>query len=186
MIETSSEAARRALTREALALKPAKRAGDHSEGARDVAIWFSILEFLKANPAEKVCFVTNNTKDFGDGITYPYPVNEDVEGLEDRLTRLTDFNEVISAFTTTVSGAYAEAAADDLLRSSAVRARVAQTAVEIPASPVGFTGLDRDDTVVQWRGWWAAPEVELLTLLFFIFGGLWPGKTGPRRRPALR
>ncbi|THA79792.1 PIN domain-containing protein [Streptomyces sp. A0592] len=164
VIETSPEVARRALTREALALKPAKRAGDHSEGARDVAIWFSILEFLKANPGEKVCFVTNNTNDFGDGSAYPYPMNEDVEGLENRLTRLTDFNEVVSAFTKTVSGADAEAVADELLRSSAVRARVAQTAVEILASPTGFAGLNADDTVVQWRGWWIAPEAELLTV----------------------
>lgn len=164
VIETSPEVARRALTREALALKPAKRAGDHSEGARDVAIWFSILEFLKANPDEKVCFVTNNTNDFGDGIAYPYPMNEDVESLEDRLTRLTDFDQVVSAFAKTVSGADAEAVADELLRSPAVRARVAQTAVEILASPTGFAGLDTDDTVVQWRGWWTAPEVELLTV----------------------
>ncbi|MFF3677375.1 PIN domain-containing protein [Streptomyces sp. NPDC002120] len=164
VIETSPEVARRALAREALALKPAKRAKDHSEGARDVAIWFSILEFLKANPDETVCFVTNNTDDFGDGITYPYPMNEDVEGLENRLTRITDFNEVVSAFTRTVSGAAAEVAADELLRSRAVRARVAQTAVELLTSPSGFTGLDTDDTVVQWRGWWTAPEVELLTV----------------------
>ncbi|MEU5150035.1 hypothetical protein AB0G42_22985 [Streptomyces yangpuensis] len=164
VIETSPEVARSALTREALALKPAKRAGDHSEGARDVAIWFSILEFLKANPDEKVWFVTNNTKDFGDGTDYPYPMNEDVEGLEDRLIRLADFDEVVSAFTKTVSGADAEAVADELLRSQAVRARVAQTAVELLTSPSGFTGLNTDDTLVQWRGWWLAPEVELLTV----------------------
>ncbi|MFF1372692.1 PIN domain-containing protein [Streptomyces virginiae] len=165
VIETSPEAMRKALTREALALKPAKRAGDHSEGARDVAIWFSILEFLKANPDEKVYFVTNNTKDFGDGTyPYPYPMNEDVEGLEDRLTRLADFNEVVSEFTKTVSGADAEAVADELLRSQAVRARVAQTAVELLTSFSGFAGLDTDDTVVRWRGWWLAPEVELLTV----------------------
>ncbi|MEU6215715.1 PIN domain-containing protein [Streptomyces sp. NPDC047023] len=164
VIETSPEVARRALTREALALKPAKRAKDHSEGARDVAIWFSIIEFLKANPDETVHFVTDNTTDFGDGITYPYPMNEDIEGLENRLTRLTDFNEVVSAFTKTVSGADAEAVADELLRSPGVRARVAQTAAELLTSPSGFAGLGTDDTVVQWRGWWTAPEVELVTV----------------------
>ncbi|MFF4012765.1 PIN domain-containing protein [Streptomyces sp. NPDC001717] len=164
VIDTSPEVARRALSREALALKPAKRAADHSEGARDVAIWFSILEFLKENPEEKVCFVTANTKDFGDGVTYPYPMNEDVQGLEHRLTRLMDFNEVVSAFTKTVSGTDAEAVADELLRSRSVRSRVARTAVEMLTSASGFAGLDGDDTAVQWRGWWASPEVEVLAI----------------------
>ncbi|MGW1364730.1 PIN domain-containing protein, partial [Streptomyces chartreusis] len=86
VIETSGEAARRALAREAVALPPAARCKDHSKGSRDAAIWFSIIEFLKANPDESVCLVTDNTNDFGDGETYPYPMNEDIAGLEDRLT----------------------------------------------------------------------------------------------------
>lgn len=114
-----------------MALPPAKRAKDHSEGARDAAIWFSILEFLKQNPEEHVCFVTDNTSDFGDGTVYPYPLNEDVRGLEGRLTRLKDFDQVVSQFTKEVSGKDAEAAAGLLLRSQAVRERVAQTAAEI-------------------------------------------------------
>ncbi|MCM8554258.1 hypothetical protein NDF60_28570 [Streptomyces sp. STCH 565 A] len=164
VIETSGEVARRALTREALALPPAKRAGDHSEGARDVAIWFSILEYLKANPGEEVCLVTNNTKDFGDGVTYPYPMNEDVEGLQHRITRLTDFDEVVSKYTTTVSGKDAEDAAHDLLKSLPVLSRVSQTALELLASTSGFMGLGATGDAVQWRGWLASPEVELLAV----------------------
>ncbi|MFD3681293.1 PIN domain-containing protein [Streptomyces sp. NPDC058613] len=164
VIETNPEAMRKALTREALALPPAKRAKDHSEGARDVAIWFSILDFLKANPNEEVCFVTNNTKDFGDGITYPYPMNEDVEGLENRLTRLKDFNAVISAFTKTVSGTAAEATAKELLQAPNARTRVAETALETHQAAAGFAGLDAEDTAVRWIRWLTAPEVELLTV----------------------
>ncbi|MFD8952520.1 PIN domain-containing protein [Streptomyces xanthophaeus] len=164
VIETSGEVARRALAREAMALPPAKRGGDHSEGARDVAIWFSILEFLKENPDEQVCFVTNNTKDFGNGVDYPYPMNEDVEGLQDRITRLSDFDAVVSAFTKTVSGKDAEAVADELLRSLPVRSGVAQTAVEVLASVSGFVGLGPADTAIRWSGWFASPEVELLAV----------------------
>ncbi|MFF9982406.1 PIN domain-containing protein [Streptomyces erythrochromogenes] len=164
VIETSPEAMRKALTREALALPPAKRAKDHSEGARDVAIWLSILEFLKANPKEDVCFVTANTKDFGDGITYPYPMNEDVEGLANRLTRLKDFNAVISAFTKTVSGTAAEATAKELLQAPNARTRVAQAALETHQAAAGFAGLDAKDTTVRWNRWLIAPEAELLTV----------------------
>ncbi|MCX5115399.1 PIN domain-containing protein [Streptomyces sp. NBC_00378] len=164
VIETSGEVARKALAREAMALPPAKRAKDHSEGARDVAIWFSILEFLKKNPAESVCFVTNNTSDFGDGTVFPYPMNEDVRGLEDRLTRLTDFDQVVSQFTKEVSGKDAEVAAGELLKSLSVRGRVAQTAVEVLSSPTGFVGLGSTDAAVEWHEWLASPEVELLSV----------------------
>lgn len=164
VIETSGEAARKALAREAMALPPAKRAKDHSEGARDVAIWFSILEFLRQNPEEHVCFVTANTADFGDGTAYPHPMNEDVRGLEDRLTRLQDFDQVVSQFTKEVSGKDAEAAAGQLLRSLTIRERVAQTAVEVLSSPSGFVGLGAADAAVEWREWLASPEVELVSV----------------------
>ncbi|MFG2600694.1 PIN domain-containing protein [Streptomyces sp. NPDC048462] len=164
VIETSPEVSRRALSREAMALKPAGRAKDYSKGARDVAIWFSILEFLKANPDEHVCFVTDNTNDFGDGVVYPYPMNEDLRGLEDRLTRLSDFDQVVSHFTKEVSGKDAEETARELLTSLSVRGKVAQTAVEVLSSPTGFVGLGAADAAVEWREWLASPEVELLSV----------------------
>lgn len=164
VIDTSGDAARKALAREAMALPPAKATKDRSEGGRDAAVWFSILEYLEENPDEEVCFVTNNTKDFGDGATYPYPMDEDVRGLEGRLTRLTDFDAVVSKFTKEVSGRDAEAAAEELLRSLSVRNRVSRTAVEMLSSPVGFVGLDTAKASVQWRQWLASPEAELLSI----------------------
>ncbi|MEV4190905.1 PIN domain-containing protein [Streptomyces toxytricini] len=164
VIDTSGDAARKALAREAMALPPAKATKERSEGGRDAAVWFSILEYLKENPDEEVCFVTNNTKDFSDGATYPYPMNEDVRGLEGRLTRLTDFDAVVSKFTKEVSGRDAEAAAEELLRSLSVRDRVSRTAVEVLSSPVGFVGLDTAKGAVQWRQWLASPEAELLSI----------------------
>ncbi|KOG75239.1 hypothetical protein ADK77_02620 [Streptomyces antibioticus] len=164
VIQTSGEVALKALAREAMALPPAKRSDDddHSEGARDVAIWFSILEFL--NPDEHVYFVTNNTRDFGDGTVYKYPMDEDVRGLEHRLTRLKDFKDVVTTFTTEVSGESAAAAAEELLRSEAMREQVAQTAVEALDSEGGFPGLGASDTEIAWRTWLAAPDVELLSV----------------------
>ncbi|WP_329449266.1 PIN domain-containing protein (plasmid) [Streptomyces sp. NBC_01426] len=164
VIGTSGDAARKALAREAMALPPAKATKDRSEGGRDAAVWFSILEYLEENPDAEVCFVTNNTKDFGDGATYPYPMNEDVRGLEGRLTRLTDFDAVVSKFTKLVSGRDAEAATEELLRSLSVRERVSRTAVEVLSSPVGFVGLDTAKASVQWRQWLASPEAELLSI----------------------
>ncbi|MGB9999627.1 PIN domain-containing protein [Streptomyces pseudogriseolus] len=166
VIETSGEVALKALAREAMALPPAKRCekGDHSEGARDVAIWFSVLEFLKDNPDEHVYFVTNNTSDFGDGTVYEYPMDEDVRGLEHRLKRLKDFNDVVTTFTTEVSVESAAAAAEELLRSDVMREQVAQTAVEALDSEAGFPGLGASDTEIVWRTWLAAPDVELLSV----------------------
>ncbi|MFJ2630013.1 hypothetical protein ACIO6T_43540 [Streptomyces sp. NPDC087532] len=129
-----------------------------------MAIWFSILEFLKENPDENVCFVTNNTSDFGDGTVFPYPMTEDLRGLEDRLTRLTDFNQVVSRFTKEVSGKDAEVAAGELLKSLSVRGLVAQTAVEMLSSPTGFVGLGPADAAVEWHEWLVSPEVDLLSV----------------------
>ncbi|SDP62345.1 hypothetical protein SAMN04487981_12948 [Streptomyces sp. cf386] len=164
VIETSDGVIRRAFQREAMALPPTKRGKDHSEGGRDAAIWFSILEFLKQNPDEHVHFVTNNSTDFSDGIGYPYPMNEDIRGMEHRLTLLQDFDQVVSQFTKEVSGTDAEAAAGELLRSLPVRERVSQTAVEVLSSPTGFAGLGTTDVTVEWREWLASPEVDLLSV----------------------
>ncbi|MFC8583664.1 PIN domain-containing protein [Streptomyces sp. NPDC057217] len=163
VIETSDAAIRRASQREAMALPPTKRAKDHSEGGRDAAIWFSVLEFLDQNPEEHVWFVTDNSTDFGDGVTYKYPMNEDIRGPEDRLHRLENFAQVVSRFTTEVSGADAEAAAAELLKSAAVRDRVAQTAMDL-SSLTGFAGLGDGEAAEDWYAWLAQPEVELLSI----------------------
>ncbi|WP_432197683.1 PIN domain-containing protein [Streptomyces sp. bgisy027] len=163
VIETSDTALRRAYQREAMALPPAKRSKDHSEGGRDAAIWFSILEFLEQNPDQHVYFVTNNTSDFGDGTAYRYPMNEDVRGLEDRLTLLKDFAQVVSEFTQEVSGKDAEDAAAQLLASPSVRNGVAEAARGL-STLTGYTGLDDGDAPEQWYAWSGVPEVELLAV----------------------
>ncbi|MFD8384976.1 PIN domain-containing protein [Streptomyces sp. NPDC059679] len=164
VIETSDGVIRRAFQREAMALPPTKRGKAHSEGGRDAAIWFSVLEFLEQNPDQHVHLVTNNSTDFTDGTGYPYPMNEDIRGMEHRLTFLQDFDQVVSQFTKEVSGTDAEAAAGELLRSLPVRERVSQTAVEVLISPTGFAGLGTAGVGVEWHEWLASPEVDLLSV----------------------
>ncbi|MGW7244603.1 PIN domain-containing protein [Streptomyces sp. NPDC054804] len=163
VIETSGAALRRAYQREAMALPPAKPVKDHAEGGRDAAIWFSILDFLKQNPDEHVYFVTNNTKDFGEGSSYKYPMNEDVRGLEDRLTMLRNFDQVVSKFTTEVSGEEAEEAAAQLLASPTVRDGVAEAALGL-STLTGYDGLSEGGSTERWFAWSATPEVELLAV----------------------
>ncbi|MFE7358039.1 PIN domain-containing protein [Streptomyces sp. NPDC057543] len=94
VLPTSEEALRQGMYREANSLPPAGLKKDIKTGARDVAIWLSAVEYARANPKEKVFFVSGNTSDFTDGsTTYPAPMDKDVEGLGDRfvhLTRLAD------------------------------------------------------------------------------------------------
>jgi PIN domain len=54
VIDTSGEAARQALVREANCQRPAKEGVKDKGGARDAAIWLSVVEYLKNNPDEKV------------------------------------------------------------------------------------------------------------------------------------
>lgn len=95
--------ARQALLREANCEKPAKGPDAKDKGgARDAAIWLSVVDYLKSNPGETVYFVTGNTRDFGDGSEYPAPMSEDIKGLEERLQILTSFDSLVSAFSTPV------------------------------------------------------------------------------------
>jgi PIN domain-containing protein len=100
VIETSGDVARQALQREANRQKPAKgpEAGDKG-GARDTAIWLSVVDYLKANPGETAYFVTGNTRDFGDGTGFPAPMDADIKGLESRLKLITSFDHAVSEFT---------------------------------------------------------------------------------------
>jgi PIN domain len=101
IMDTSGDVARQALAREANCEKPAKGPDAKDKGgARDAAIWLSVVEYLKDNPDEEVCFVTGNTHDFGDGSEFPAPMSDDVKGVEGRLQVLTSFDSVVSEFST--------------------------------------------------------------------------------------
>jgi hypothetical protein len=99
ILETSGEAARQALSREANCQKPAKVDPKNKGGARDAAIWLSVVDFLKANPEESVFFVCGNTSDLRNGTSYPHPMANDLQGVGSRLTHLTSFEQFVSRFT---------------------------------------------------------------------------------------
>ena len=97
-LQTSGPSARAALAREAFREKPAKVATKDKAGARDVAIWLSVIDYLRTNPTETVYFVTSNTRDFGDGTVYDSPMSEDLGDMAPRLIYLTSFDDCISRF----------------------------------------------------------------------------------------
>ncbi|MFF0092698.1 PIN domain-containing protein [Streptomyces canus] len=100
-LPTSEQALREAVFREANAMPPCKETeGGRTAkvGSRDAAIWLSAIEYARQNPNETVYFVSSNTRDFGDGAAYKWPMDADVAGLGDRFLHLTKMDEVITRF----------------------------------------------------------------------------------------
>ncbi|MFF0134220.1 PIN domain-containing protein [Streptomyces mirabilis] len=104
IVPTSEAALKQALIREANLLPPCKQvtvnAGGDTEkiGGRDAAIWLTAVKYAREHPEETVYFVSKNTKDFGDGTAFPYPMNEDLAGIEDRFVLLTTWYDVVEKF----------------------------------------------------------------------------------------
>ncbi len=176
IVETSGDVARQALLREANCEKPAKGPDAKDKGgARDAAIWLSVVEYLKSNPDEKVYFVTANTRDFGDGSEFPAPMAEDIKGLEDRLALLTSFDSVVSAFSTPldIDEEHIEKDLASLLTSEAALTLLAGAGRELLAAQTGPWGgnavqaflseLVPADTYpqVSWSTWASEPKVVL-------------------------
>ncbi|MFB8043128.1 PIN domain-containing protein [Streptomyces hydrogenans] len=98
VFEPSGEVFRTALFRESNVLAPCKTVGKGKTGARDAAIWLAAVEYARAYEDEMVYFVSSNTKDFGDGRSYPEPMKSDLEGIEDRFVHFTSLDEVVERF----------------------------------------------------------------------------------------
>ncbi|MGW5233863.1 PIN domain-containing protein [Streptomyces nodosus] len=118
VIPTSDKSTREALFREANCLPPCRESKGQKIGSRDAAIWLSAVEYANDHPNETVYFVSANTKDFGDGSSFPYPMNEDVAHLGDRFIVLTSVDNIASRFTE--PAAADETLVTDILRSDAV------------------------------------------------------------------
>ncbi|MEV7189655.1 PIN domain-containing protein [Kitasatospora sp. NPDC093102] len=161
VLPCSEDVALKALAREALALPPAKQGPKRGEGARDAAICFAILDYLHRFPDEEIHFVTDNSTDFGDGITYRFPMDEDLGPYAARLKRLTTFDDVVTAFTEPVDSDSAFAETERHLSSEAVTTEIGKLALAQRAV-VGFPGVDSAGSSVEWKGWIAPPSVMLL------------------------
>jgi predicted nucleic acid-binding protein len=161
VIETSGKSAKEALAREAYCEKPAKANADKKGGARDVAIWLTVVDYLKEHPDEEVFFVSNNPNDFGDGAEFPELMSGDLGDMRGRLTMMASFDEVISRFTEKIQVSDAEiksrleAAASD---SSAIVDAYAGTSLRA----IGFFGGTRVDNwepiTLMWRTWLLQPS----------------------------
>ncbi|MEV0192351.1 PIN domain-containing protein [Kitasatospora purpeofusca] len=163
VVPTSGEAALKALSREALALPPAKQGEKRAEGARDAAIWFTILDFLREYPDEDVHFVTDNTTDFGNGTIYRFPMDEDLGDCAGRLKRLTDFDAVVTAFTAPADGDSAAADAKRYLGSETVAATIGELALASHRGVVGLPGITTTGAPVAWIAWIGPPRTTLLS-----------------------
>ncbi|MFB8783714.1 PIN domain-containing protein [Streptomyces albogriseolus] len=172
VIPTTGEVALKALIREANGEKPAKvteKQGDKKkEGARDVAIWLSVVDYMRKHPNETVYFVTKNSKDFGDGSEWPAPMDDDIRGMEDRIVILPDMNAVISTLTEEVQ------AGDLSVEATAALEVLSQTIGELAIKEMRgvqlrcsfLTELDRNGHFKKatFRRWVAPPDAELLAV----------------------
>ncbi|MGW1928632.1 PIN domain-containing protein [Streptomyces sp. NPDC001919] len=98
IIPTSHGALQQAVLREAACMKPAKVDKTKKSGGRDVAVWFSILEYLDQNPQKVVHFVSANTSDFGEPDQWPFPLDIDLEGKGGRISHLLNFESALEKF----------------------------------------------------------------------------------------
>ncbi|WP_274557982.1 PIN domain-containing protein [Streptomyces spiramyceticus] len=106
VLPTSLAAMQKAMMREANVLPPCKLKTDGSKnakpvkiGGRDAAIWLTAVEYAREHPDETVYFVSENHKDFTDGVSgYPYPMDQDLDGIEGRFVHLTSLNDLVARF----------------------------------------------------------------------------------------
>ncbi|WP_327230545.1 PIN domain-containing protein [Streptomyces murinus] len=99
VIPTGVDALQAAILREAACMKPAKVDKTKKSGGRDVAVWFSVLNYLDVNQGEEVQFVTNNTTDFGQPDEWPFPLDIDLIGKAHRIKQVAEFEEILREFT---------------------------------------------------------------------------------------
>ncbi|MEV4048824.1 PIN domain-containing protein [Streptomyces sp. NPDC049744] len=180
VLPTSEEALREGLQREMNVLPPCrffdgKENGNPVKiGARDAAIWLTAVEYARTHPDESVYFVSKNTRDFGDGTSFPFPMDEDLKGIKDRFHLLTSLSEVVQQFaeSTDVDN---EAVASTLMQSGgpsavavAARNRIGNrrysNAFEVTAVPLDRHGAamaaPAPDTAY---GWVSGPTVQLVS-----------------------
>ncbi|MGW5336790.1 PIN domain-containing protein [Streptomyces bauhiniae] len=157
-IPTSGEAVQQGIFREAHNLPPCRTVKGLKVGARDASIWLSAVEYAREHPDEIVYFVSANTNDFGDGAPYPFPMSEDLVGLESRFVHLTSMDEVAARFAepTTTDEEYAVA----MLGSPLFRDEVVRASRETLALPRDGSfsctiaaGLGEERVIVPAVGW---------------------------------
>ncbi|MFK0202085.1 PIN domain-containing protein [Streptomyces lavendulae] len=105
VLPASQAVMQQALIREANALPPCKHKVDgkgikkEKIGGRDAAIWLTAIEYAREHPDETVYFVSGNHRDFGDGESgYEYPMDQDLDGIEEHFVHLTKVDDLVARF----------------------------------------------------------------------------------------
>ncbi|RZE27493.1 hypothetical protein C0Q96_13395, partial [Streptomyces albidoflavus] len=81
VLPASEKALREGVFREANALAPCKEGKNGKTDFRDAVIWATVMEFARDNADETVYFVSEDKAAFGDGTSYRYPMETEVDGL---------------------------------------------------------------------------------------------------------
>jgi len=179
VLPTSEEALREGLQREMNVLPPCrfyegKENGTPVKiGGRDAAIWLTAVEYAREHPDATVYFVSKNTRDFGDGASFPFPMNEDLEGIKDRFVLLTSLSEVVQQFAE-ATDVDDEAVSSALMQSggftavtNAARNRMGNrdsSAFEVTAVPLDRHGVAMaSPTPATAYGWVSGPTVQLIS-----------------------
>ncbi|MFE0314679.1 PIN domain-containing protein [Streptomyces albogriseolus] len=164
VIPTSQKALREGVYREANLLSPCRLVKDIKTGARDAAIWLSAVEYARKHPDETVFFVSANTKDFGDGTSpLPFPMNQDVAGMEDRFQILTSIEDLAADFTepTAITGDVAAAALDTPEVERVIAYETVTRNSHIPFEATVPLTADYDRTIVEEADQWKPVSVYL-------------------------
>ncbi|MFB7421447.1 PIN domain-containing protein [Streptomyces sp. NPDC056210] len=157
VIPTSHQAFKTAAFREANLLPPCKLHKSQKIGSRDAAIWLSAVEYARQHPRETVYFVSNNTKDFGDGSAYPAPMDKDVADLADRFKHLRTMTEVVAEFA--METETDDALVRSLLEEPKVLSRLVNTATASGCLPMDGSfectaeGTDGESLIIPAFGW---------------------------------
>jgi hypothetical protein len=170
VIPTPPGVADEALAREAFCDKPAKPDAKKKGGARDAAIWLTVVDFLHTNPQAEVYFISNNTKDFGDGTAFPPQLEQDLGSARYRFTLLTSFEAAIEAVTKPADVPQADYAAvfEAPLASDDTKASVAAAATRDQRFRNGWSAVDLDNPggtrypQVHAHQWVGTPLAELI------------------------
>ncbi|MFH8939463.1 PIN domain-containing protein [Streptomyces griseosporeus] len=152
VVPTSEAALKQALMREANLLPPCKQVtmneggGTAKIGGRDAAIWLTAIEYAREHSDETVYFVSKNTTDFGDGVAFPYPMNEDLTGIEDRFVLLTTWYDVVEKFAQRTDDAD-EAAVRSILQAPESLSAIEAEAIRLMLVPPDLEGPGFEGTM---------------------------------------
>lgn len=124
-------------------------------GFRDALIWYSLLEYLRANPEHKVAFITDNTQDFGVGSLKAELVAELAElGFQERVVYFQSLNEFLAEYSEPIAfinDEFVEASINDEVESYAESVDESDLDIDYPSRDAEWnvTELVYEEAVIE-------------------------------------